>query len=608
MALILGDATLESLARRHLRMGRLREAQELVEDWVTSQPESLHARVLQGWLLLQGGRFDDGRQLIETAMSASPNLAFGYVALGALHSAQDKNEEALLCWQRALVLDPGDTEAATLLAQTHMRLGDVSAAENVARSALLARPKEAIAHFTLSEVLLAKGQLDEAIQLCTRGVALEPDDWRGWTVYSRVLARAGRPVEARAHLERALLLRPGELQVMHELAALYLQQGLWSEVQHMAKKMLALNPKLSAAHRMLAAALAEQLGFEQAIASLTKALAAVPGDAALLLDLAAFYKRAGKLEEARSLAHQAQSAVPGLPEAEFFLAELALLEGDVAQAFEKLSAQEKARPSKHERLPADLASVPGRQVVLSCDSIVQTMLLARYAHVLAQHQLQVSIVCAQPTLWGALASCFKDVQAILGLDAPLASDVLIEPLSSLPARAGVSAQTSQAALWQGEYLHVQAEHVAQVQQFLADQPKPWVGIELSSNQDAAFVQSVVDAVRRSGGTAVALGPGLSQELLDGFGVWPPVDDLYALAVWTQALDTVVVAAGLVPSLAGAMGKCAHVLLDLKADALWGLHAQSTPWYPSLRLYRQSTEMGWQGVWPALTSALEKTCS
>ena len=48
-------------------------------------------------------------------------------------------------------------------------------------------------------------------------------------------------------------------------------------------------------------------------------------------------------------------------------------------------------------------------------------------------------------------------------------------------------------------------------------------------------------------------------------------------------------------LAGALGRPAWVLLPFTPDYRWLLGRDDTPWYPTLRLYRQATARDWAGV-------------
>jgi hypothetical protein len=58
-------------------------------------------------------------------------------------------------------------------------------------------------------------------------------------------------------------------------------------------------------------------------------------------------------------------------------------------------------------------------------------------------------------------------------------------------------------------------------------------------------------------------------------------------------------------LAGAMGREAWVLLAHVPDWRWGLAGETTPWYPSLRLFRQPHPGDWDGAVAGLARALRR---
>ncbi len=600
---MLSDGTIAAVARRHLRAGRVREAEMLLEDWGMRQPGSASLQALQGWLCLMTGRREDGRRLVENAVEAAPHFAFSYVAMGALHAAEGRHDEAELCWQRALVLDPADVDASALLVQSRRQAKDVVGAEQVARTAILAAPQDAMAHFVLAETLLARPDgLEEALHLVARGVSLEPDEWRGWLVYGRALTHAGRLAEARARLERALLVRPDEPEVLQALATACLREALWTEAERLAKKIVVLSPKQVQGYRILATAQAAQNRIDDAMSVLLHALRIMPGDLGALMDLAGLYRRAGRLDEAVTVARQAQALFPSMAAPAYLVAELDLYRGNTSDAFEALSRLELAKPERlhASRLPADAVSTSGRAVVLMGDSLSQVLLLARYALRLAAMGADVYVSCAQAMQWGGLAGCLRGVTALIEqlTDAP--ENALVEPILCLPARFGIKENEP---LWTGAYLEVDAQHVDQVQVALADTPRPWVGIELNGTTDATVLAAMVRAVRAVGGTAVVLSPGIDPAIIGEPTVWPRIPDLYIFAVWVAALDTVMAADGITTSVAGPLGKSAHILLGTDCDSLWGMGTDRTQWYPHLRLYRESPEAGWGEALMALHQAV-----
>ena len=81
---------------------------------------------------------------------------------------------------------------------------------------------------------------------------------------------------------------------------------------------------------------------------------------------------------------------------------------------------------------------------------------------------------------------------------------------------------------------------------------------------------------------------------------PPLDE-FAAAV--AATDTLVTVDTLAAHIAGAMGHKALVLVPAAPHFYWGLGRDVCPWYPTLRLFRQSRQGGWEAVVPALARAL-----
>jgi hypothetical protein len=71
------------------------------------------------------------------------------------------------------------------------------------------------------------------------------------------------------------------------------------------------------------------------------------------------------------------------------------------------------------------------------------------------------------------------------------------------------------------------------------------------------------------------------------------------------LDLVISIDTSVAHLAGAMGKPVWILLCKSADWRWMLEREDSPWYPTARLFRQSTMGDWQAVAIAIEHELRK---
>jgi hypothetical protein len=80
-------------------------------------------------------------------------------------------------------------------------------------------------------------------------------------------------------------------------------------------------------------------------------------------------------------------------------------------------------------------------------------------------------------------------------------------------------------------------------------------------------------------------------------------DILSLAARLQGLDLVITADTMVAHLSGALGVPTWTLLPTPADWRWMDDRDDSPWYPSMRLFRQPTPGDWRSVLRAVRAAL-----
>jgi ADP-heptose:LPS heptosyltransferase len=84
-----------------------------------------------------------------------------------------------------------------------------------------------------------------------------------------------------------------------------------------------------------------------------------------------------------------------------------------------------------------------------------------------------------------------------------------------------------------------------------------------------------------------------------------VVDFADLATALNQLDLVVSVDAATAHLAGALGKPVWTLLPAVGDWHWPASGDKTPWYPSMRLFRQKTRGDWTEVMAEVMAALQR---
>ena len=95
-------------------------------------------------------------------------------------------------------------------------------------------------------------------------------------------------------------------------------------------------------------------------------------------------------------------------------------------------------------------------------------------------------------------------------------------------------------------------------------------------------------------------PPVGLELVD---LGPKLNDFADTAAVMSLLDLIITTDTSVPHLAGALGRPVWTMLQFVPDFRWLMEREDSPWYPSMRLFRQQSAGDWDGVIGRVVSAL-----
>jgi hypothetical protein len=124
--------------------------------------------------------------------------------------------------------------------------------------------------------------------------------------------------------------------------------------------------------------------------------------------------------------------------------------------------------------------------------------------------------------------------------------------------------------------------------------------------------TLLPLLRAAHATWISLQKGEAAEQLTGLPsdvrVWDGSSgerDLAETAALVAGLDLVITTDTCVAHLAGAMDKPVWILLPHLADWRWMQETETTPWYPSARLFRQASPGDWPGVIDRVSEELRR---
>lgn len=543
--------------------------------------------ITRGWELHQAGRLRDAEELYRRALRATPRDARLWFALAQLCDADRRPHEAAACFRQGLEIEPREAEGHFLLGNTLLGQSKWAEAEAAYRRCVQLRPDHAAALVNLGFALGEQNRLEEARGWYEQALKLRPDQPEVHHNLGNALRELGRREEAVACYNEAIRLRPDYAKAFVNRGVALIALGRIDEALADLERGAALRPDLADAQNSLGSALTLQHRFDEAMASLERAL----------------------------------TLSPGHPEAEWNRSILWLLLGDHARGWPAFEWRWRCRANVP--LPAftqprwDGSPLNGRTILLYGEQgLGDAIQFVRYAAMVKARGGRV-IAHVQGPLAGVLART-------PGIDrvVPQGGDVppfdVWSPLMSLPALFGTTVETVPAAV---PYVHADPGLTAHWRRQLAGPRGLRVGIVWQGNPKHAWDRHRSVALERfeplagvEGARLISLqkGPGAEQLAAVGerfavMNLGEQLDEATGPFMDTAAvlanLDLVITVDSAVAHLAGAMGVPTWVALSYTPDWRWLLGRTDTPWYPTMRLFRQRRFGDWDGVFAVMTETL-----
>jgi tetratricopeptide (TPR) repeat protein len=579
------DALLALALGQH-RAGRLDEAAAAYQQMLLLWPDVPELHINLGVVLKNQGKLDEAAEQYRQALALGPNLADAHNNLGNILRQQGKLDQAAARFEQAIALRPDYAEAHNNLGVIFWHQNKLDEAVARYQQALALKPNFAEAHNNLGNAFMQQGQFDQALAQFEQAIALRPNYAEAHANLGNLLLALGKSDEAAARYLHALAVQPGYADAHYNLGSLRLNQGKLDEAAAHYQQALALLPDHAHALRNLAVALRDQR----------------------------------KLDEARQVFQRLEALQPDLPEGQLGQAGCHLIQGDYQRgwpAYESRLRMPGVLPQLN--LPRWTGqSLTGRSLLLLAEQgLGDTLHFVRYARLLKLGGARIVLAC--PSALGRLLASQPDLDElfILGSAHELPPCDFYLPLLSAPAAFHTDAATIPAKI---PYLAADPALTAHWRRELAELPGIKIGIAWQGARDyhadpwrSIPLAQFAPLARLPGVRLVSLQKGFGSEQIATVDF--PVVDLSGRLDEAAGpfMDTAAVIAGLdlvvgpdtaIAHLAGALGAPIWIALQFSPNWRWLLDRDDSPWYPTARLFRQTTLGQWPDVFERIASAVE----
>jgi len=647
-------------ALAYFSAGRTEEAERVCQQILAVEPSCVDALHVLGVIAYQTGKYDVAIASLGQALEVNPNNAEVYYNQGNALKCAGRLNEAVACYRQALNLKPDYAEAHNNLGNVLHEQGQAEDAVACYRRAIELKPEYAMAYFNLGNALRRLKKLDDAAACYVRSLELNPSDVEARINLGRVLSDQGRHEEAIGSFHQAIRLNPNCAEFHDNLGLAYQRQrnneaavachrraielnggnadahnNLGNALENQGKTIEAiacyraaieLKPDFADAHSNLGIALREVGKIDEAIGSLRRASVLDPTSAKILSNLALALQDGGHIEEASDGFRRALALDPDLAGVRVNLAYLTLLLGDQEKGWQEYEWRWKAgnlveRAFEQPRWQGQ--SLSGKTILLHAEQgLGDTIQFVRYAPLVKGLGGRVVFECQKPLL--NLLTTAAGIDCLVGTGDELPSFDFHSPLLSLP---GIFNTTLETIPNHVPYLFANTGLCVHWRARLKNVRGFRIGINWhgragrrESLQRDIPLTCFSSLANLPGISLISLQQGAGREELKQVGGQLPivdpgddVDTAHGAFMDTAAimmnLDMVITSDTSVAHLAGALGVPVWVALPFVPNWRWLLDRADSPWYPTMRLFRQKKAGNWSGVFEeihtgvrALTSA------
>lgn len=589
--------------------------------------EPSHGDVLHllGVTALQAGAAEVASRWLRRALVVDRAQAYYRNSLGEAFRALGRPDKAREQYRLALTLNPAYPES---LANLHRQPLPGDNAPALLERFCRLRPATASELLAVADSRLLAGRLADARAAYRAAVAMEPATVQAYVNLGATASREKNHAQAAATYRRALRLSPDHPGAWNNLASAVWELNDGQGAVRFCRRSVALKPDHPDPYANLGYVQRSQArngdDFAEAATLCRQALRINPSHVSALNNLGIVNLDLGQLDEAERLFNRTLAAEPKHPDARFNLSLALLKAGRLKEGWDHYEARWETGqlPTVNGQLRAWQGEpLNGATILLHAEQgHGDTLHFVRYAPLVAARGGRV-VLAVQPSLKRLVAG-MPGVAAVHALTDPFPKPEFHCPLMSLPRLLGTELGTIPGGI---PYLYPPAEAIGK----WLGQPLPGAGLRVGlvwsgdprpgllranltdrrrsmSLHDLAPLAEVPDLrfvnLQMGGPAAQLTEPPVGMDIHDPMGA---ITDFADTAALVMRLDLVITVDTSVAHLVGALGKPVWVMSRYDGCWRWLQDRDDTPWYPTMRLFRQTAPGDWTTVIRRVADALRQ---
>jgi tetratricopeptide (TPR) repeat protein len=567
--------------------GQLADAADIYKEIIKAHPEHADAWNLLSTIFLATGNLELAVSLAQQATVLAPDFFVPYVNLGNALQASGQLEEAVSAFQKAITLNSGNHEVFNNLASVLNALERHEDALETCTKAITLHSAFPEAHNNMGNALAALGKLDEAVTSYRKALKHRSDYSDAHYNLGAALAATGDVDTALEEYSKAVVLDPKKPEKHYNLGNLYQTMGRLAEAEISYTNAIQLQPD-----------------YLDAITNLGSAVQAL-----------------GRLEDAEICFRRGLTIEPESADVHWNLSLVLLQKGEYEEGWREYEWRWKnptfTTPRRDFEQPQwDGGDLDGKTILVHAEQeIGDTLEFVRYAPLVADRGGRVALECRPPLR--RLLETVAGVDRVVERGEALPDFDCHVPLMSLPRIFETRLDSIPDRV---PYLSVPEGVVADVR--LAEDKAVKVGIVWAGSPtrqadslrscDLGSFQALFDFPGIKFYSLQVGGRAGELKQLDGgeavVNLGSAFTDFADTAAAVDALDLIVSVDTAVAHLAGALAKPVWVALSFAGGYLWMQEREDSPWYPSLRLFRQPEWGDWASVFQRIRHELEGLAS